>query len=176
MKKTLKIVVLAVLFISMASSVMAYTNDELITYLTTSKTVAGETVSLTADEKGALKKYLQANPLSDEDAAAIKSKVDSAIAVMEAAGTTDVTKLSEADKEKVKSLATSAASIADVTVSFDTSKKSITVKDKNGKTVYAENYATRKTITYTGANYVMYIAPVVAIIAVAMFVIIKKSK
>lgn len=176
MKKTLKIMIVAVLLMVIATTVNAYTNDELITYLTSSKTVAGKTVTLTADEKGAVKKYLEANPLSDEDAAAVKAKAEAAIAVMDEANTTDVTKLSDADKEKLLTLVNSAADIAGVTVKVDTAKKSVTVSDKAGKVIFAEKYTTRSTLTYTGANYAMYIVPVVAIIAVAMVVVIKRNK
>ena len=177
MKKTLKVILLAVILISIASSVMAYSNDDLIAELTSSRTVAGKKVTLTADEIGAVKKQLNANPLSDEEAAAIKSKVDSIISIMDEAGTTDVTELSDADKEKVKSLAVSAGNIADVNISFNTGNKTFTVTNKDGKTLYKENYTTRKTMTYTGAtNNVVYIVPVVAIVAVAMFVVIKKNK
>lgn len=176
MKKTLKIMVIAMLLILVATTVQAYTNDELVTYLTSSKTIAGKSVSLSADEKGAVRKYLESNPLSDEDAEAVKNKVDAAIAIMDDAGVTDISKLSDADKDAIVSLANSAAEIAGVTVSVDTAKKTVTVKDSKGKVVFAEDYTTRETLTYTGANYAMYIVPVVAIIAVAMVVVIKRSK
>lgn len=176
MKKTLKIMVIAMLLILVATTVQAYTNDELVTYLTSSKTIAGKSMSLSADEKGAVRKYLESNPLSDEDAEAVKNKVDAAIAIMDNAGVTDITKLSDADKDAIVALVNSAAEIAGVTVNIDTAKKTVTVKDSKGKVLFAEDYTTRETITYTGANYAMYIVPVVAIIAVAMVVVIKRSK
>ncbi len=165
MKKTLKIMIVAILLMVIATTVNAYTNDELITYLTSSKTIAGETVTLTADEKGAVKKYLEENPLSDEDAGMVRYYAESVIAIMDAAETTDITELSDADKERVVSLVNAAADAAGVTVTVDSGKKSVTVKGEDGKT-----------ITYTGANYAMYIVPVVAIIAVAAIVVIKRNK
>lgn len=176
MKKTLKIMIVAILLMVIATTVNAYTNDELIAYLTSSKTVAGETVTLTSDEKGAIRSYLEENPLSDEDAAKVKAQAEEVIAIMDAAGTTDITELSDADKSKITSLVNSAADIAGVVVNVDAGKKTVSVETKAGKTLFAEDYTTRKTITYTGANYAMYIVPVVAIIAVAMVVVIKRSK
>ena len=176
MKKTLKILVIAMLLITIATTVKAYTNDELVTYLTSSKTVAGKTVNLSDDEKGAIKKYLASNPLTDAEAEAVKAKVDAAIEIMDNAGTTDITKLSDEDKDTLLALANSVADIADVNLKVDTAKKTVTITDEAGKTVFAEKYTTRATLAYTGANYAMYILPVVAIIAVAMVVVIKKNK
>ena len=177
MKKLLKVALLAVIFVAFAaSSVKAFTNDELVEYLTSPKTVAGQTVELTADEAGIIKKYFKSNKVSDETAAAIKSKVEEALALIEATGQTDITKIPTASKDKIEALGVEAGELVGVTVKVDRSKKTFTITDKNGKKLYVENYVTRKALTYTGADYAIYIVPAVAIIAVAMVVIVKRSK
>lgn len=177
MKKFLRVALLAVIFTVFAvSSVKALTNDELVDYLLEPKTVAGKTITLTADESGIIKKFFKSNKVSDEDAAAIKAKAEEALDLMEKAGKSDITKLPSATKDRIEQLGIEAGEIAGVTVKVDRSKKIFTVTDKNGKRLYAENYVTRQALTYTGADYTIYIVPAVAIIAVAMVVIVRKVR
>ena len=171
MKKTLTIVIIAVLALVLATTVVnATTKSELQAYLTKSHTIAGKTVSLTSAEIKQVKDYFAANDITDEQATFIKGKVDEAIAVMEAAGVSEVSKLSATDKQTVLNKAQEAAAKVGLSVNSSTG----VVTNNAGEVVFKP---TDTKLVQTGASYVPYIvAAGLAIIAVAGIVIYKKAR
>ena len=171
MKKTLIVVIVAILALVLATTVVnATTESELVTYLTTSHTIAGKSVSLTSAEIKQVKDYFDANDITDEQATYIKGKVDEAIAIMEAAGVSEVSKLSATDKQTIMSKAQEAA--AKIGLSVNTSTGVVT--NTSGEVVFKLREGK---LVQTGANYVPYIVVAgLAIIAVAGVVVYKKAR
>ena len=171
MKKTLIIVMIAILALVLATTVVnATTKSELQSYITKSHTIAGKSVSLTSAEIKQVNDYFANNEVTDEQATFIKGKIDEAIAVMEAAGVSDVSKLSSTDKQKLISLAQEAAAKVGLTVNTSTG----VVTNAAGEVVFKLQEGK---LVQTGTNYVPYIvAAGVAIIAVAGVVIYKKAR
>jgi hypothetical protein len=144
MKKLLSIVVMVVMVAMMATTVVnATTTDELADKLYE----MGAKYGVTSADKVKIERYLAENPVTESEANQIVSKAEEAIAVMDEAGVTDVTKLTDAQKEKVKTIANEAASVIDVSLVFKADSVEIykdgkiieTVTSDNGKLVYTGN-------------------------------------
>ena len=90
---------------------------------------------------------------------------------MDAAGETDITKLSQADKNKIIDIANSAASELGLSLSYDASTKTLSVY-KDGKLIESSSIASNNELTQTGsANYVYVAILAVAVIAIAAVVV-----
>lgn len=155
----------------LAGTVNAATESELLNYLSKEFTVGGETVSISASDKVKIERYLNENEVTAEQADSIIAKVDEAIAIMEAAGESDITKLSQADKDKLMSIANSAASELGLSLSYDASSKTLSVY-KDGKLIESSSIASSNELVQTGsANYVYVAILAVAVIAIATVVV-----
>lgn len=176
MRKLLTIALLLVVVFALATNVNAATKSELSAYLTKTHTVAGEEVSLSESDKVKVERYLSENDVTEEQADKIIAKVDEAIAVMNEAGVSDITKLSKEDKEKLVNIANEAASVLGLTISYDASTKTISIY-KDGKLIESTSITSNSKLVQTGSSNIAYIAvPVVAIIAIAMVAAYKKAK
>ena len=99
MKKSLLISILtAVIVMACATLVNAATTATLADELY----AKGKKYGMTSADKVKVERYLSENTVTDEQANAIVAKADEAIAVMEAAGTTDYSKLTDAQKDQRK--------------------------------------------------------------------------
>ncbi len=175
MKKLAKIfTIVAFIAILTTTVVNASASDDLIAELSKSRTIGGKTVTLSASDRVKLERYLSEHPITEEEKNSIVANVDEAVAIMEAEGTADLSKLSADAKEKITTLAKAAASEMDLTLVVDTVGNTIKVYDENG-TLIESARVENGTLAYTGNNSFVYIvAPVVAIIAIAAVVIGKK--
>lgn len=177
------LVVLAVITVSF--SVNAFTNNELITYLTNTHTVNGTHYSLSADQVKAITDYLTANPVSDEVAAAIKGDIEAAEAKIAATGAIWKEQLDRGVGAEVIALMKSAANRAGLTFTFNTQTRVASLTDRSGKVVCTGNIdafyrdsangtVSNSTLVYTGANALVYILPVLAVVAVATLLVVKR--
>ena len=122
MKKLATVTLLIVMLVAfLAGTVNAATESELLEYLSKDFTVGGKTISISAADKVKIERYLNENEVTAEQADSIIAKVDEAVAVLEKAGETDLTKLSQADKDKLVNIANSAASVLGLSISYDAS-------------------------------------------------------
>ena len=127
---------------------------------------------MTSADKVKVERYLSENTVTDEQANAIVAKADEAIAVMEAAGTTDYSKLTDAQKDQVKSIANSAADIIDVKLVFK--KNTVEIYNNAGKLIETIGNNNGK-LAYTGNNVnVVLTTSVIAVIALAITVATKR--
>lgn len=186
------IVILAV--IAMSVSVSAFTNSDLISYVTSDQVVNGETYRFSDDQKTAITKYLTENPVSDDVAASVKEDIEEAKRQITATGATKADQVSETVKTKVISLLKSAGEKVGLSVTVNTQDKTVTLTEKStGKDIAAGSYAayvksnnsssavsgvsqTSGTLVYTGANYALFVIPVLAIVAVATVLVIRKRR
>lgn len=170
MKKSLLISILtAVIVMACATLVNAATTATLADELYSK----GSKYGMTSADKVKIERYLSENTVTDEQANAIVAKADEAIAVMEAAGTTDYSKLTDAQKDKLKSIANSAASIIDVKLVFK--KNTVEIYDNAGKLIETIGQNNGK-LAYTGNNVnVVLTTSVIAIIALAITVATKRN-
>ena len=169
MKKLLTISILAVMLILMTvTGVNATTNDNLAQTLYN----IGAKYGMTNGDKVKIERYLKENPVTDAQANEILAKADEAIAVMEAAGTTDYSKLTDAQKDQVKSIANSAADIIDVKLVFK--KNTVEIYNNAGKLIETIGNNNGK-LAYTGNNVnVVLTTSVIAVIALAITVATKR--
>lgn len=170
MKKSLLISILtAVIVMACATFANAATTATLADELYSK----GSKYGMTSADKVKIERYLSENTVTDEQANAIVAKADEAIAVMEAAGTTDYSKLTDAQKDKLKSIANSAASIIDVKLVFK--KNTVEIYDNAGKLIETIGQNNGK-LAYTGNNVnVVLTTSVIAIIALAITVATKRN-
>ena len=171
MKKSLLISILtAVIVMAYATFANAATTATLADELYSK----GSKYGMTSADKVKIERYLSENTVTDEQANAIVAKADEAIAVMEAAGTTDYSKLTDAQKDKLKSIANSAAAIIDVKLVFK--KNTVEIYDNAGKLIETIGQNNGK-LAYTGNNVnVVLTTSVIAIIALAITVATKRNK
>ena len=166
MKKSLLISILtAVIVMACATLVNAATTATLADELY----AKGKKYGMTSADKVKVERYLSENTVTDEQANAIVAKADEAIAVMEAAGTTDYSKLTDAQKDQVKSIANSAADIIDVKLVFK--KNTVEIYNNAGKLIETIGNNNGK-LAYTGNNSVNVVltVSVIAMIALAITV------
>ncbi len=170
MKKSLLISILtAVIVMACATFANAATTATLADELYSK----GSKYGMTSADKVKIERYLSENTVTDEQANAIVAKADEAIAVMEAAGTTDYSKLTDAQKDKLKSIANSAAAIIDVKLVFK--KNTVEIYDNAGKLIETIGQNNGK-LAYTGNNVnVVLTTSVIAIIALAITVATKRN-
>ena len=170
MKKSLLISILtAVIVMACATLVNAATTATLADELY----AKGKKYGMTSADKVKVERYLSENTVTDEQANAIVAKADEAIAVMEAAGTTDYSKLTDAQKDQVKSIANSAADIIDVKLVFK--KNIVEIYNNAGKLIETIGNNNGK-LAYTGNNVnVVLTTSVIAIIALAITVATKRN-
>lgn len=169
MKKSLLISILtAVIVMACATLVNAATTATLADELY----AKGKKYGMTSADKVKVERYLSENTVTDEQANAIVAKADEAIAVMEAAGTTDYSKLTDAQKDQVKSIANSAADIIDVKLVFK--KNTVEIYNNAGKLIETIGNNNGK-LAYTGNNVnVVLTTFVIAVIALAITVATKR--
>ncbi len=169
MKKSLLISILtAVIVMACATLVNAATTATLADELY----AKGKKYGMTSADKVKVERYLSENTVTDEQANAIVAKADEAIAVMEAAGTTDYSKLTDAQKDQVKSIANSAADIIDVKLVFK--KNTVEIYNNAGKLIETIGNNNGK-LAYTGNNVnVVLTTSVIAVIALAITVATKR--
>lgn len=177
MKKFLKITIVFVILLFCAVSVVnAATNDELVKYVSKNFNIAGKSVNIGAENKRKVERYLNAHPVTNEQADQIIAKVDEAVKLMNDAGVSNPAKLNKDQKEKLVSIAKDAASIAGATISYDSKNETVTVY-YNGAVFDTVSVNSQKGLVQTGNDYsfVVYGIAGVAVIAVATLVIRKKK-
>ena len=176
MKKLGTITLLIVMLIGiLAGTVNATTESELLEYLSKDFTVGGETISISESDKVKIERYLNENEVTAEQADSIIAKADEAVAVLQSAGETDITKLSREDKDKLIGIANSAASELGLSISYDASSKTLSVY-KDGQLIESTSIKSGSELVQTGsANYVLYAIIAVAVIAIAA-VAVKKVR
>ena len=169
MKKSLVISILtAIIVMACATLVNATTTATLAEELY----AKGKKYGMTSADKVKVERYLSENTVTDEQANAIVAKADEAIAIMEAAGTTDYSKLTDAQKDQVKSIANSAADIIDVKLVFK--KNTVEIYNNAGKLIETIGNNNGK-LAYTGNNVnVVLTTSVIAVIALAITVATKR--
>lgn len=127
----------------------------------------------TQADKVKIERYLSDNSVTDEEANTIMTKVDEAIAVMDAEGIKDYTKLSEESKNKVKSIAQSAANTIGLTLTFQ--KGTVEVYNKEGKLIETASIKNTGKLAYTGNNInTILVVSSIAVIALTATVVAKK--
>ena len=190
--KVSRIIIMALVFvavITMSLSVKAFTTVDLIGYLTSEQSVNGTKYVLSEDQKVAVRDYLTAHPVSDEVAESIKNDIETAKAKIAATGAKKPSELNQTVKSEVISLVKSAGNKAGVDVVVDLQNKTVTIIEQaTGKHLAAgstkafiysdstnnSSSQTSGTLVYTGANSLVYILPVLAVVAVATLIVIKK--
>lgn len=170
MKKTFSIAILFVMLVMLTlTGVQAATNSTLADDVYAKLAPYGATAS----DKVKIERYLADNPVTDEEASTIMAKVDEAIAVMDAEGVKDYTKLSTEAKNQVKSIAQSAANTVGLTLTFK--KGSVEVYNREGKLVETASVSSTGKLAYTGNNVnTILVVSSIAVIALAATVVAKK--
>ena len=176
MKKLATVTLLIVMLVAfLAGTVNAATESELLDYLSKEFTIGGETISISASDKVKIERYLNENEVTAEQADSIIAKVDEAIAVLEAAGETDLTKLSQEDKSKLVDIANSAASVLGLSVSYDASSKTISVY-KDGELIESTSISAGDELVQTGSTNYVYVAILAVVVIAIAAVVVKKVR
>ena len=168
MKKTLTVVILFVMLVSLlATGVSAVSTDEMIEKVYNMAVPYGATSA----DKVKMERFFADNPITDEQADQIVAKAEEAVALMQAAGTTNIKDLTVDQKNQLKSIANEAASIVGVSLVFKAGTVEIY---KDGKLVETLTSNTG-TLAYTGntMNIVLVVSSI-AIIALGIAVVARK--
>lgn len=169
MKKTLVITILFVMVALLATTVVnATSSSELADTLYN----LGSKYGMTSADKVKIERYLADNPVTDDEANQIVAKAEEAVAIMEEAGVTDITKLSTAQKNQLKTIANEAASIVGITISI---KAGVVEFYKDGKLIETATLNNGK-LAYTGnSTNVVLVVSSIAIVALATGIVAKKK-
>lgn len=196
LSKVLLIAVIAIM--ALATSVSAYTSSDLANYITGSHTISGSQFELGAAQKQEVKNYLANNPLTDAEAAEVKSLLDQAKNEINATGASNLNQVSKETKSKAVSLLKQAGNVAGVTVSVNTENQTVTLS-KAGTVILSGAYSlegnggltvrtytnpastgsasgsTINSFVYTGnSNAVFAVVAVLAVVAVST-ILVKKA-
>lgn len=179
--KIMSTIVLMIAIISISISVNAYTNEDVISYVTRAHVVNGRTEQLNGTQRESLRKYLQENPVTDSEADEIIAKLDQAKALIDNSGATSLSQLSDNIKAEVVSLIKSAGAIAGLQVEVDTVNETVTIKDSNGNIIIpATSYSRLDNgngkLVYTGNDNSVFVKSIVAIVAIAITGCVLKNK
>lgn len=177
MKKVLKItLIVAILLLCSITVTYATTNSELLAYVTKDFVIAGDTVRLSDADALKVKKYLDAYPVTSDEADKIIAKVDEAVALMEAAGVSDPYKLSKDQKNKLLTIFQEAAAIAGATITYNSADKTVDIY-VDGVLFDQASSTSNKKYQQTGTDYayIVYAIAGVAVVAVASVAIYRKK-
>lgn len=161
MKRLFAVTILFVVLMTvLATSVNAVSTSEMIEKLYQ----MGQPYGMTQADKVKMERFFADNPVTEAQADQIIAKGEEAVALMQAAGTTNYKELTTEQKNQLKSIANEAASIVGVSLVF---KKGTVEIYKDGvlvETITANN----GTLAYTGntTNMILVVSSV-AIIALA---------
>ncbi|NTW70815.1 MAG: hypothetical protein HGA49_01050 [Eubacteriaceae bacterium] len=120
--------------------------------------------------------YLNANEVTSAQADTIIAEIKKADAIMAAAGTTDVTKLTESDKTKVLEYIKNAAGAIGLTVTVEARANGyfeFTFKDASGNIV---SVFTSNQVKQTGANNLLFAAGIALMITAAASSLVLRKK
>ncbi len=193
---TMAIVVLAV--ITMSLNVNAATAKEnLINYIRSAHVVNGILFEITNAQKNAITDYINTS-IDDNVAQQVYNDLTSIETTIRDTGATNVSQISQPVREKILAQAKATAAKAGLTLNVDTKSNTFTLIKSDGNVLASGGYlglatnpgsapagsgsgsngsgstTTGSKLLYTGANYLVYALPVLAIVAVAL--IVKKRK
>lgn len=137
--KILSVIAVIAIVIVVAISVQAYTNNDVIDYITASHEINGRTLQLTTANALRLKLYFEENPVTDDQADAIIAKLDEAKSKLEASGASTATEVKAIAglETEVVTLIQEAGAIAGLDIEVDTVNEIVTIKDKAGNNIIA---------------------------------------
>lgn len=193
--KVIYVLIVVMVLTSITLSVQAFSNSELISFVTQKHTVLGRDYQLSGDQITAVNNYLQSNPVSDTTADSIRAQLTEAMTILNASGVVQLSQLPDATVAKVTSLIQSAASQAGLKVSINGNTKVLTVTDASGAHILSASYAIGYTpanggpgggapvgsqsntgkLVYTGASNTLVAISGLAIIAVATVLVIRRK-
>lgn len=132
------VVVLAIICLS--TSVSAFSNQELINYLTGSHKVLNSDYQLDEQQKKDIRSYLKDNPVSDDEAAKIKAEVEAAKKEIDKSGAKNLDSVPADIQSKAAAKLKAAGNIAGVNIDFNSKDKTAVITDKaTGKLVSSFN-------------------------------------
>ncbi len=193
MRKISKMLVMAIVvlaLVTMSLNVSAATSKETLTnYIREAHNINGMLFELTNSQKNAVTDYV-ATSLDENTANEVYQDIISIEQTIRNTGATNTSQISKSVKTEVLEKAKATAKKAGLTLNVNTKSKSFTLVKEDGTTLISGSYtalvtnpgtnngtsADGKTLLYTGANYAVYVLPVLAIVAVAVAVIVKKRK
>lgn len=169
MKRLFAVTILFVVLMTvLATSVNAVSTSEMIEKLYQ----MGQPYGMTQADKVKMERFFADNPVTEAQADQIIAKGEEAVALMQAAGTTNYKELTTEQKNQLKSIANEAASIVGVSLVF---KKGTVEIYKDGVLIETITSNGSTTLAYTGntTNMILVVSSV-AIIALAATVVAKR--
>ena len=184
MKKSIKLVLVsiiaAIICLGYTGVVNATAEEDLISFLSKSFNVAGQSVKIPSGYVKEAQRYIDTYGVTDSEVAAIKSKVNEGVAIMNKEGVTDVTKLSKDSKNQLMSVAQEAGAVVGATVTFNTGTVTVTGEDGKAFGTFVTSSKTgngsQTAFARTGNDATLYVVCGAAIIAVAGAIIYRKNK
>ena len=161
MKRIFAVTILFVVLMTvLATSVSAVSTSEMIEKLYQ----MGQPYGMTSADKVKMERFFADNPVTEAQADQIIAKGEEAVALMQAAGTTNYKELTTEQKNQLKSIANEAASIVGVSLVFKAGTVEIYKDGVLVETITSNN----GTLAYTGntTNMILVVSSV-AIIALA---------
>ncbi len=175
-KKILAIVLIMMLIIVGMTTVRATTaNEDMYTYFeNVTYTVNGVDYVVSAEELVTLERYLSTHTLTSDQVTLIKNNIESSVAILNAEGTTNISKLSSSSKDKIEAYVQEVATSLGLTIKYTSADNAINVYE-NGTLLDVISFG-QKSLVQTGHSYVPYIVAVaVAVIAVAIIYVVRKN-
>ena len=178
------VVMIVLIFALVSASTMVHAGTANLTgYIGTVHNINGMLYELPNSQKKALNDY--ASQLDDATADSVMADIMAAEELIRNSGVSKHTQLSSDQQNQLVAYAKSAASKAGATLEVNLSSRSYTLKTAGGKVVISGNLdslvvdpgpapasssttSSSKTLLYTGANYVLYVAAAVTVVGIAI--------
>ena len=171
MKNLLRISLVFVLLLLVATTVKAATPEEFLKYITTPQAINGESVVLvTPAQKVQIERYLKVNDLSGDTLDYIEEQFDKAVDVMQEAKVTDYIKLDTVYKNKIIAIADETSAVTGIGYE-PKANGSVVIENLDGTPFTIPS----ATVKQTGSSNYAYIIPVIAIVAVAIVIVTKRG-
>lgn len=134
--KIMSIIVIMMMVILTTISVQAYTNEDVVNYITGVHTINGRTLQLSKSNCQRLKIYFEENPVTDAQADEIIAKLNEAKKKLDDSGAFRASQVSDSVKTEVVALIQAAGKIAGLDVEVDTVTETVSIKEiKNGNNI-----------------------------------------
>ncbi len=172
MKKLALVALVVSLFAGMLS-VNAMSEADLQKKITQTFTISGQRMTLPSETKVLVERYFNENEVSSKDCDYIAGKVDEAIALVQAEGQTDMSKLSRSAKDKLKALVKDVST--NTSVKATVSKGVLIIYNADG-TVFAEvSHLVKQTGSET-SNMVVIAGIAFVVVAAGAYLVVRQVK
>ena len=176
MKKVCKVILFFIMIVlSLTYSCLAVNEAELEQYFMEDHEVAGTYVHLTEPNKLRVKRYLQENDVTDEQATFIVEKCEELRRYMTGIGVYEVMQLNHSQRAKALAIANEGLAVIGLHGTYNSNDKAVDIYE-NGKLIESVSTLPTKLVQTGNNNYIYYISFIAIVMLSIIFVVFKRIR